>query len=83
MATTTSESIKRAERLTGLSEQEGRPVGNHVMRTRYPQILPQHTFMARCSQGVQTWLCYAESNQSTPLCPECGEPMEVITEMNT
>jgi hypothetical protein len=53
------------------------------MRTRYPQILPQHTFMARCSQGVQTWLCYAEGRDSTPLCPECGEPMEVITEMNT
>lgn len=78
---TTNESIKRAERLTVSSEQEDRPVGNHVMKTRYPQILPQHTFMARCRQGVQTWLCYAESDQSAPLCPECNEQMEVVTEI--
>jgi hypothetical protein len=53
------------------------------MKTRYPQILPQHTFMARCPNGVQTWLCYAEGRESMPLCPECNEPMDIITEMDT
>jgi hypothetical protein len=53
------------------------------VKARYPMILQQHTFMSRCRRGNQVWICYAENEQSAPLCPECNVPMEIITEMDT